>query len=449
MNDERQLIDGYLDGELTRDDESRLAEWLAADGEHVRQFVREIQLHRQIRETMLARQFQADTLATVSRVAREPWPWPVRALAQLFAWPWAPALRRAWLPLTACVTLVAGVAVWWVGPTMGEPVLAEVSAGGVTIERAGQTIAAMAGMRLQFADVLRTGTNSLTITYAPEKTRVQLKPGATLKLLPWLRGKRFELGKGKIEAVVARQRPFRSMLVHTPQAEARVLGTEFTLAATTNATRLEVTAGNVKLTRLSDRAAVKVAAGHYAVAASNYALAAQPLPGKVLREFWLDLPGDTLQDLTYHVRYPNAPSGHDFPPNFETSTNWPSAFGTRTRAYLLPPLTGDYEFRISGNGQICLWLSPDEVPADRVKIAQIVFTRNRPGDAGPEQTRARLESGPIPLEAGRSYYVEVAHKYGNGQDRLTVTWKRPEGADEPIPAEFLAPFVLEKKGAKK
>src|SRR5947208_3405946 len=43
MNDERQLIDGYLDGELTRDDESRLAEWLAADGEHVRQFVREIQ----------------------------------------------------------------------------------------------------------------------------------------------------------------------------------------------------------------------------------------------------------------------------------------------------------------------------------------------------------------------------------------------------------------------
>ena len=61
----------------------------------------------------------------------------------------------------------------------------------------------------------------------------------------------------------------------------------------------------------------------------------------------------------------------------------------------------------------------------------------------------RLESGPIPLEAGRRYYIEVAHKYGNGQDRLSPTWKRPEGAEEPIPAEFLAPFVLEKHGGKK
>src|SRR5207247_9922319 len=134
--------------------------------------------------------------------------------------------------------------------------------------------------------------------------------GTMLELVPWLMGNRFELGTGKIEAVVARQRPFRSMFVHTPRAEARVLGTEFILAATTNATRLEVTAGSVKLTRLSDRAAVKVAAGHYAVAASNYALASQPLPGKVLREFWRDLPSDNLQEQTYHVRYPNAPSAH-------------------------------------------------------------------------------------------------------------------------------------------
>ena len=449
MNDDRQLIDGYLDGELTADAERHLAEWLAADREHIRQFVRETQLHRQIREAMLARQFQTDALATVDRVAREPWPWPVRALAQLVAWPWAPALRRAWLPLTACVALVAGLAFWWFGPTMGEPVLAEVSAGGVTVERVGQTIAGTAGMRLQFADVLRSGTNAVTITYAPEKTRVELQPGTTLKLLPWLKGKRFDLGKGKIEAVVARQRPFRPMLVHTPQAEARVLGTEFTLAATTNATRLEVTAGEVKLTRVSDRAAVKVAVGHYAVAASNYALAVQPLPGKVLREFWLDLPGDTLEDLRYHARYPNAPSGHDFPPNFESDTNWPSAYGTRTRAYLLPPLTGDYEFRISGNGQIRLWLSPDDDPAERVVIAQIAFTRNRSADEGPEKTRSRQDSGTIPLEAGRRYYIEVAHKYGNGQDQLSVIWKRPEGAEEPVPAEFLAPFVSKPKEKKR
>jgi hypothetical protein len=240
------------------------------------------------------------------------------------------------------------------------------------------------------------------------------------------------------------------MVLVTPQAEARVLGTEFSLLTTTNATRLDVTEGKVRLTRLSDDKSVKVPAGNSAVAAADTKpMPVQPLTGKVLREFWLDLPGDTLQDLKHYARYPNAPNGHDFPANFETSTNWPSAFGTRTRGYLLPPVNGDYEFRISGIGQICLWLSPDEVPADRVKIAQIVFTRNRPGDAGPEQTRARIESGPIQLEAGRRYYIEVAHKFGDSQDRLTVTWKRPGAAEEPIPAQFLAPFIQEKSGGKK
>ena len=72
------------------------------------------------------------------------------------------------------------------------------------------------------------------------------------------RGKRFALRAGKIEASVARQRPFRPMVIVTPQAEARVLGTHFTLAADTNATTLEVTEGKVKFTRASDGKAVKV-----------------------------------------------------------------------------------------------------------------------------------------------------------------------------------------------
>ena len=36
MNDEPQLIDGYLDGELTADEERRLAEWLASSPENPR-----------------------------------------------------------------------------------------------------------------------------------------------------------------------------------------------------------------------------------------------------------------------------------------------------------------------------------------------------------------------------------------------------------------------------
>jgi hypothetical protein len=301
------------------------------------------------------------------------------------------------------------------------------------------------GMHLQAGDVLRVSANAnAAIAYAPEQTRIRLQGETELHLRSWSHGKRFTLSVGKVEVTAARQRRFKPMVLETPQAEVRVLGTEFSLLTTTNATRLEVSVGKVRLRRTRDGAPVDVSGGHFAVVAADYELAALPLPGKVLREFWLDLPGDTLQDLTRSTRYPNAPSGRDFPANLDAKTNWAGAFGTRTRGYLIPPATGDYEFRIGGNGQIGLWLSPDEDPTGKIKIGQIVFTRNRPGDPGPEATSARQESGPIPLEAGRQYYIEVVHKYNGGQEQLWVSWKRPDGSEEPIPPECLAPFALGK-----
>jgi hypothetical protein len=300
---------------------------------------------------------------------------------------------------------------------------------------------ATTGLRLRIGDVLRTpATATAGITFTPEQTRIILEPNSELKFVSVSRGKRFMLRTGQLAATVARQHPLRPMVMLTAQARVTVVGTEFTLIATTNSTRLDVFDGVVRFAKLSDGHVVRVTGGSFAVAQAATNLALQPISGKVLREVWLDLPGNTLQDLTYSARYPSAPSTHDFPSSFETNTNQPSAFGTRTRGYLVPPSGGDYEFYIDGIGQIGLWLSPDEDPVDKVKIAQIAFTRNRPGDPAPTETHSRQESGPVSLEAGRRYYIEAIHKYGDSQDRLTVSWKRPDGTLEPIPAEFLAPF---------
>jgi len=214
MNDEWQLIDGYLDGELTADEERRLAEWLAADREHIRQFVRETQLHRQLRDTMLARQFQTDALAAVERAERKRSPSPIQSLTdwlrQLLAYPRSPARRGAWVALAACLALVAGLGVWYFRPTVGEPVLAEVQGTGLSLERAGQTLPAAAGTRLQSGDVLRTPENvTAAISFAPENTRIMIEPGTELKVTDLSHGKRFALGVGKLEASVARQRPLR------------------------------------------------------------------------------------------------------------------------------------------------------------------------------------------------------------------------------------------------
>jgi len=465
MNRFEQLTAKHLDGVATRNETDELSGLLERNAGAFSEF----HAHFEMQELLAALHTPTDEarvdavlnqlsseadpfVETVARELRSPrfeqeptssW------LERLLAWA---APRRITLAVcgATAVTLVACLWGWFLGPVMGEPTLAEVKGTDLFLERATERMAASNGMRMLAKDVLRIGTNSsAALAFGKERTTINLTSGTEFTLTSFASGKRFQLHTGTLRADVSRQRPFHPMIITTPNAEARVLGTEFTLTARTDYTWLDVTEGTVRLADTANPSVepVKVSAGHYTEVAPGTKLAALPRTGKILREYWLELPGSSLQDLTYHPRYPNAPSGHDYPPNFETDTNWPSAFGTRMRGYLHPPVSGIYEFRISGNGQICLWLSPDEDPRNRVKVGQIVFTQNRPGDPGPETTRARQESGPIPMEAGRRYYVEAAHKYGSGEGVLSVTWKRPHGAEEPIPADFLAPFIL-KKGAK-
>ncbi len=97
------------------------------------------------------------------------------------------------------------------------------------------------------------------------------------------RGKRLRLARGTVAAEVSRQPAGRPMVLETPQAEVRVLGTRFTLRVEGESTRLEVREGKVRLTRQGGLAAVDVAAGHFAVAAPGTTLASKPFPPEVVR----------------------------------------------------------------------------------------------------------------------------------------------------------------------
>jgi len=448
MNDERQLIDGYLDEELTPDEERRLGEWLAADREHIRQFVRDAQLHRQIRDAVLARQAQTDALAAVERAERKPSPPLARSLAewlaQLFAFPWTAARRGACLALAACLALLAGLGVWYFGPTVGKPVLAEIQGAGLSLKRAGQTLPAVAGTRLQSGDVLRAPENvTATISFAPEDTRIMIEPGTELKVTELSHGKRFAIGVGKLEASVARQRPFRPLVVTTAQAEARVLGTRFTLAVITNATRLEVAEGKVRLKRLNDGEEVRVGAGNYAVAARGYDLAPLPLTGSILREYWTNLPGAMWTELITHTNYPDRPDGWNYLTNLsslEMPPDWADNYGLRLRGYVHPPKTGDYTFWIAAKDDASLWLSPDEEPENKVQMAH-----SRRAASRDWQRDAAQHTTALPLTAGRRYYFEVLHKAGVGDDHLAVAWQPPGGTREVIPGMYLSPFKLKPK----
>ena len=300
-------------------------------------------------------------------------------------------------------------------------------------------------MPLQSGDVLRTTENGkAAISFTPERTRLALGPGTELEVLGPSRGKRLRLGSGKLEASVARQRPFRPLVITTPQAEARVVGTEFSLLAAEDATRLEVTEGQVRLTRLGDAASVEVTAGHYAVAGARDVLTPLPLTGSLFREYWTNIPGNSWTYLITQTNYPDRPDGWEIVTNLavlEMPANWADNYGQRLRGYLHPPQTGTYTFWIAARDDASLWLSPDGHPEHEVQMAHSRSAAPRAWEADPAQQSASVE-----LIAGRTYYFEVLQKAGVGDDSLAVAWQGPGRQREVIPIKFVSPVKPKSKG---
>ena len=149
--------------------------------------------------------------------------------------------------------------------------------------------------------------------------------------------------------------------------------------------------------------------------------------GYLYHEVWMNVPGSTVASAASVI------SGR--PPNdvrLITSSEAPwfnidgvtvlgDSYFERSRGYIIPDISGNHVFSISGDDQCELWLSTDDNPANATRIAHVAtwtgyknFTQN-----------ASQASSPIRLVAGNRYYVEILHKEGNGSDHCNVAWIRP------------------------
>jgi hypothetical protein len=97
------------------------------------------------------------------------------------------------------------------------------------------------------------------------------------------RAKEAFLARGRVTADVQPQPPGRPLLITTPQSQASVIGTRFTLTVDRTTTRLDVAHGAVRFSRLSGGETTTVNASQYAVIADgNQALVRADMRGVAL-----------------------------------------------------------------------------------------------------------------------------------------------------------------------
>jgi FecR-like protein len=138
--------------------------------------------------------------------------------------------------------------------------------------------AVVEGMELRAGDALYTvGPRSFAVLRFADGSMLSIAGDTELSCSGMDSQKRIDLRGGDVFAQVAPQPPGQPMLIHTPKADAEVLGTKLTLFANAVATKLTVLEGQVRMKRLSDDSVIDVQGGHAATASTDVAFAAEPL----------------------------------------------------------------------------------------------------------------------------------------------------------------------------
>jgi hypothetical protein len=162
--------------------------------------------------------------------------------------------------------------------------------------------------------------------------------------------------------------------------------------------------------------------------------------GTIMREYWTGIQGNNVSDIPTDT----PPDGTSVLTIFEGPTNWGTNYGARIRGYICPPASGIYRFWISSNDQSELWLSTDDDPAHKTRIAYL----ERATGYRQWSTFSTQQSGGISLVQGKRYYIEALHKQGIGTDHVSVGWQLPDGTMErPISGSRLSPFESEMASA--
>jgi uncharacterized protein YjdB len=159
--------------------------------------------------------------------------------------------------------------------------------------------------------------------------------------------------------------------------------------------------------------------------------------GYITFERWNNITGTAVSNLTSNANYPNSPSSTTTRTLFEIPSNAADNYGCRVSGYICAPLTGNYTFWIAGDDASELWLSTNNLAANKVKIAYSTkYTSSR------QWTKYSTQKSAVKyLVQGVTYYVEALMKEGTGSDNLAVGWLKP-GQTGTVPSEIIPGSIL-------
>lgn len=170
-------------------------------------------------------------------------------------------------------------------------------------------------------------------------------------------------------------------------------------------------------------------------------------PGHWLRERWLGTAGYDVADLIGQDAFYQTP---DFTGLTTGSVLQQGSYrGTRMRAILIAPATGDYTFWVSGRGATEFWLSTDSTKYAKQRIAVMGAGSGtghgiRSSSAFIWDTFASQMSAPVHLVAGQQYFLEILGQNGHIAGDISLAWARPGGERERFDTSHIISYAKER-----
>jgi hypothetical protein len=177
-------------------------------------------------------------------------------------------------------------------------------------------------------------------------------------------------------------------------------------------------------------------------------LAPSRAPGLLLHERWNGILGYSVDELITAPAFYGTPASRQLtaPSDLKLTGTY---FGTRSRGYFEPQVSGHHTFWISARNSAELWISDDSVAGKYPKRRIAAIDPKLGTGHGIDSSSTNLwdqfasqQSKPVYLEAGHSYYLEIIHQNGHGGNpHSSLAWAVNGGPRIPIPASAVESYL--------